>query len=92
MPNEKNTRGEGSAPAESIPTEGAAQQANQQREAAEDLATEYLEKLTETATRLTEQARNVYAISQDYARDHPMGLIAGAFGVGLLLGILLDRD
>lgn len=94
MANEKDLPGTGDtgAASESVATEGAARQGTQARQAAEELATEYLEKLTEAATRLTEQARNVYSASQDYARDHPMGLIAGAFALGVLLGVLLDRD
>lgn len=55
-------------------------------------AAEYFDRLTEAAGRLTDQARHVYSLSHEYARDHPTGMIAGAFGIGLIVGLLLDRD
>ncbi len=55
-------------------------------------ATEYFETLTEAASRLTEQAREMYRISHSFASDHPAAFIAGAFGLGVLLGVLFDRD
>ena len=56
------------------------------------MATEYYQKLSEAATRLTEQSRKLYDMSHDYARQHPVELIAGAFVAGLVVGLLTGRD
>ncbi len=55
-------------------------------------AAEAYEKLTETATQLTDQARGVYETSQESVRQYPAGFVLGAFALGCFLGALLGRD
>jgi ElaB/YqjD/DUF883 family membrane-anchored ribosome-binding protein len=55
-------------------------------------ASESYEKLAEAATQLTDQAREVYAASEEYVRQYPGSYVLGAFALGCLLGVLLGRD
>ncbi len=55
-------------------------------------AAESYDKLAETATQLTEQARAVYATSQDTVRQNPFGFVVGAFALGCVIGVLLGQD
>ena len=55
-------------------------------------AADTYDKLAETATQLAEQARGVYAASQDSVRQYPAGYVLGAFALGCFLGALLGRD
>lgn len=61
-------------------------------EEAQRVATEYYRKLSEAAARLTEQSKQLYDMSHEYAREHPVGVIAGAFVAGLLVGLISNRD
>lgn len=61
-------------------------------EEAQRVATEYYQKLSEAAARLTEQSKQLYDMSHEYAREHPVGLIAGAFVAGLLVGLISNRN
>lgn len=47
--------------------------------------------LAETAHRLSEQARTLYEHRDEVVREHPAGLLAGAFGLGLLVALLAGR-
>lgn len=64
---------------------------NENLEKLQEVATEYIEQLSEAATVVADQAREVYSSSQDYVREHPGGVILGAFAVGVVLGALLGR-
>ncbi len=55
-------------------------------------AADAYEKLAETATQLTDQARGVYETSQESVRQYPAGFVLGAFALGCFLGALLGRD
>lgn len=51
--------------------------------------------LKNTASEKYEQgkakAKDVHATSEDYVREHPTRCVLGAFGVGLLIGLLARR-
>ena len=55
-------------------------------------AADAYEKLAESATQLTDQARGVYETSQESVRQYPAGYALGAFALGCFLGMLLGRD
>ena len=55
-------------------------------------ASEYYEKLGETAAQLSEQASTVYDTGRGYVREYPGSSLLGAFAVGVLLGLLTGRD
>ncbi len=55
-------------------------------------AADAYEKLAESATQLTDQARSVYETSQASVRQYPAGYALGAFALGCFLGMLLGRD
>ena len=55
-------------------------------------AADAYEKLAESATQLTDQARGVYETSQESVRQYPAGYVLGAFALGCFLGVLLGRD
>ena len=56
------------------------------------LAAEYYGRLAESASHLTQQAREVYAVSEGYVRTHPGASLGGTFVLGLLLGLLSGRN
>jgi len=56
------------------------------------VASESFEKLAEAAAQLADQARDVYATSEDFVRRNPGSYVLGAFALGCLLGALLGRD
>jgi ElaB/YqjD/DUF883 family membrane-anchored ribosome-binding protein len=60
-------------------------------ESVQQAATEYYQKLAESAGQLTEQARELYDASHTYVRDHPGASLVGAFAVGVLIGWLSAR-
>jgi len=56
------------------------------------VASEYAEKLGETAVHAQEHARKAYDSGQEYVKENPVPSVLGAFAVGFLLGILLRRN
>ena len=92
MPSEKSDLPNQPSSSESAGTPSSLPDTGNIEEEVRSAATEYFENLTEAAGRLTQQAREMYKTSHSYAGDHPASFVAGAFGVGILLGFLLGRD
>ncbi len=92
MPSEKPDVPNQNPSPESAATPSSRPDADSIEEEVRSAATEYFENLTEAAGRLTQQAREMYRSSHSYAGDHPASFVAGAFGLGVLLGFLLGRD
>ena len=55
------------------------------------VASEYAEKLGESAVVAQEQARKAYDGGQAYVKENPVPSVLGAFAFGMLLGVLLRR-
>lgn len=87
MPAEKKTPAKAATPASPTP-----EAPEISPEEVQQAAMDYYTKLTDAAARLSEQAEHVYDLSHSYAREHPVGTILGALGVGVLLGVLFDRS
>ena len=56
------------------------------------VASEYAEKLGETASHAQKHAKRAYEGGQEYVKENPVPSVLGAFAVGILLGILLRRN
>jgi len=56
------------------------------------VASEYAEKLGETAVHAQKHAKKAYEGGQEYVKENPVPSVLGAFAIGLLLGILLRRS
>jgi hypothetical protein len=56
------------------------------------MAADYYRRLTGTADQITRQARTVYDTGRGYVRSYPLGTFAGAFVVGVVIGVLMGRD
>ncbi|HEX9660458.1 MAG TPA: hypothetical protein VGA18_09155 [Rhodothermales bacterium] len=56
------------------------------------VASEYAEKLGETAAHAQKHAKRAYEGGQEYVKENPVPSVLGAFAIGLLLGILLRRN
>jgi ElaB/YqjD/DUF883 family membrane-anchored ribosome-binding protein len=55
------------------------------------VASEYADKLGDSAAQAQEQARRAYEGGQEYVKENPVPSVLGAFAVGVLLGVLLRR-
>lgn len=55
------------------------------------VASEYAEKLGESAAQAQEQARKAYDGGQAYVKENPVPSVLGAFAIGMLLGVLIRR-
>ena len=56
------------------------------------LAAEYYDRLADTAEQLNQQVRELYDAGSGYVRKHPGSAALVAFGLGVLLGFLSNRD
>ncbi len=56
------------------------------------VATDYFQRLTDSATAVSEQARSLYQNSEVYVREHPASSLLGAVGVGLLIGFFSGKE
>ena len=61
------------------------------KEEAGNKATVVKQAATEKYEHTKAKAKDVHASSEDYIREHPTKCILGAFGVGLLIGLLARR-
>lgn len=55
-------------------------------------AGEYYERLAETALRLSAQAEEAYVSGRTLIRSHPGATVLGAFAVGIVIGLLSNRE
>lgn len=60
-------------------------------EQVQQVAAEYYEKLADLTADFAEQARGYVTTGQDYAKEHPAGVLLGGFAVGVIVGALLGR-
>jgi ElaB/YqjD/DUF883 family membrane-anchored ribosome-binding protein len=61
------------------------------REEAGNKATVVKQAATEKYEHTRAKAKDAHASSEDYVREHPTKCVLGAFGVGLLIGLLARR-
>ncbi|MEO1857242.1 MAG: hypothetical protein ABGY95_07765 [Rubritalea sp.] len=69
----------------------AGEKASALREDAGNRATIVKQAATEKYEQSKAKAKDVHATSEDYVRQHPTKCVLGAFGVGLLIGLLARR-
>ncbi|HUF10665.1 MAG TPA: hypothetical protein VMO47_15195 [Rhodothermales bacterium] len=58
----------------------------------QSVASDYAEKLGESAAYAQKHAKKAYEGSQEYVKENPVPSVLGAFAIGILLGILLRRN
>ena len=57
----------------------------------EEISTEYYNKLHDAAEQLSGYATELYDAGKGYVKTYPTSTILGAFGVGVLIGLLIGR-
>lgn len=76
------------SPPESEPTEEELAELDELQAAVEDAYA----RLGETALELTDRLSEAYAAGRAFVRDNPASTVAGAFAVGIVLGLLSSDD
>jgi len=57
----------------------------------EEVSAEYYDKLHDAAEQLSEYATELYESGKGYVKTNPTTTILGAFGVGVLIGLLIGK-
>lgn len=75
-------------PPESEPTEEELAEMDELQAAVENA----YDRLGEAATELTERLTDAYSAGRAFVRDNPASTVAGAFAVGIVLGLIASDD
>ncbi len=73
---------------ESEPTEEELAEMDEMQAAVENA----YDRLGEAATELTERLTDAYSAGRAFVRDNPASTVAGAFAVGIVLGLIASDD
>lgn len=69
----------------------AGEKASTLREGANQKATQVKQAASEKYEQSKAKAQDIHSSSEEYIREHPTKCVLGAFGVGLLIGLLARR-